>query len=64
MTYAFLGQVEEAIADFQQALLIAREIGDRRGEGSRPGQSGPGLYSLGQVDKAIAHYQQALAHRP
>ena len=30
--------VEEAIEHYEQALAIAREIGDRRGEGDRPGQ--------------------------
>jgi tetratricopeptide (TPR) repeat protein len=32
LDYADLGQVERAVEYYEQALAIAREIGDRRGE--------------------------------
>ena len=56
MPIADLGQVDQAIEHYQQALVIAREIGDRRGEGNRlgnlgiaycrPGPGGPGHRAL------------------
>ena len=47
LAYSDLGQVERAIEYHEQALVIAREIGDRRGEGSRPGQPGECLQRPG-----------------
>jgi tetratricopeptide (TPR) repeat protein len=58
--YSDLGQVEKAIGYYEQALVIAREIGDRRGEGNRLGNLGSAYYQLGQVDTAIGYYDQAL----
>ena len=58
--YSDLGQVDKAIEYHEQALVIAREIGDRRGEGSRLGNLGSAYYHLGQVEKAIEYYEQAL----
>ena len=55
-----LGQHPKAIEYHQQALDIAREIGDRRLEGNTLGNLGNGYRALGQFDKAIAHHQQAL----
>ena len=43
-----------------QALVIAREIGDRRGEGNHLGNLGNAYLRLGEVRKAIEHYEQAL----
>ena len=60
IAYADLGQVEQAIEHYQQALEIAREIGDRRGEGNCLGNLGIAYADLGQVEQAIQHYQQAL----
>ena len=52
--------MEQAIQHYQQALEIAREIGDRRGEGNCLGNLGNAYADLGQVEQAIQHYQQAL----
>ncbi|MCC6896781.1 MAG: DUF4062 domain-containing protein, partial [Anaerolineae bacterium] len=38
--YSDLGQVQQAIDHYQQALIISREIGDRRGEGNHLGSLG------------------------
>jgi tetratricopeptide (TPR) repeat protein len=38
--YRDLGQVEKAIEQYEQALAIAREIGDRQSEGSWLGNLG------------------------
>ena len=59
-----LGQVEKAIGYYEQRLVIAREIGDRRGEGNALGNLGIGLRRFGQVEKAIGYYEQAVGHRP
>ncbi len=58
--YKDLGQVEKAIEYYQAALLISKEIGDRRGEGNRLGNLGSAYRNLGQVEKAIEYYQAAL----
>jgi tetratricopeptide (TPR) repeat protein len=60
LAYSDLGQVDKAIKYYEQALVIAREIGDSRGEGNRLGYLGIAYYQLGQVDKAIEYYDQAL----
>jgi tetratricopeptide (TPR) repeat protein len=53
--------VEKAIEQYEQALAIAREIGDRQGEGSVLGALGNAYSDLGQVEKANEQYEQALA---
>ena len=44
----------------QKALVIAKEIGNRRGEGNHLGNHGNAYRNLGQVEKAIEYYEQAL----
>ena len=61
MPIRHLGQVAKAIEYYEQALAIAREIGDRRGEGADLGNLGLAYSALGQVAKAIEYYEQALA---
>jgi tetratricopeptide (TPR) repeat protein len=53
--------METAITYLQQALAIAREVGDKRGEGNRLGNLGSAYYRLGKVETAVTHYQEALA---
>ena len=60
LAYAALGQVAQAIEYYEQALVIAREIGDRRGEGADLGNLGSAYPNLGQVEQAIEYYEQAL----
>ena len=54
-----LAEVGQAIGYYEQRLVIAREIGDRRGEGSALGNLGIAYKDLGQVEKAAALLQQA-----
>jgi tetratricopeptide (TPR) repeat protein len=56
-----LGQVDQAIGYDEQYLAIAREIGDRCGEGAALGNLGLAYAALGQVDQAIGSYEQQLA---
>ena len=58
--YSGLEQVKKAIEYHKQALVIAKEIGDRRGEGNNLGNLGSAYSNLGQVEKAIEYYEQAL----
>ena len=50
----------KAIEYYEQAVAIAREIGDRRGEGKALGNMGSALYSPGDIDNARDYYQQQL----
>jgi len=59
--YGETGQTEKAIEHYQQALAIARETGDRNGEGPWLGNLGNIYGDTGQTEKAIEHTQQALA---
>ena len=61
MIYADLGEARKAIEYYEQALAIAREIGDRRGEGASLGNLGRAYADLGDARKAIEYYEQALA---
>jgi len=44
-----------------QALRIAKEIGDKEGEGNCLCNLGSAYYNLGDYQKAIAFYEQGLA---
>jgi len=59
--YRALGQVARAIEYHEAALAIAREIGDRQGEGAWLGNLGNAYSDLGQVARAIEYHEQALA---
>ncbi len=48
IVYDELGQYQEALAYYEQALAIAQEIGDRRGEKSKLGNIGLVYNHLGQ----------------
>ena len=59
--YYSLGDYRRAIDHHEQSLAIAREIGDRQGEGVALGNLGICYYSLGDYPRAIDHHEQALA---
>ena len=52
--------MEKAIEYYKQALVIARDIDDRRNEGNWISNLGNAYRALGQVEKAIEYYEQAL----
>ena len=52
--------MERAIGSYEQRLAIAREIGDRRGEGRVLGNLGNAYFRLGQVERAIDFWEQAV----
>ncbi|MHC1754303.1 MAG: tetratricopeptide repeat protein [Methanosarcina sp.] len=60
LSYSHLGEPRKAIEYYEQALKIAREIGDRRNEGNRLRNLGSAHYILGEIRKAIEYYEQAL----
>ncbi|MCD4843428.1 MAG: tetratricopeptide repeat protein, partial [Methanosarcinales archaeon] len=60
LAYSDLGQVDTAIEYYDQALVISREIGDRRGEVVWLGSLGNAYGYLGEVEKAIEYYVQGL----
>ncbi|MBN1814448.1 MAG: DUF4062 domain-containing protein, partial [Anaerolineae bacterium] len=59
--YRVLGQVERAIDLHKEALAIARELDDRRREGTQLGNLGRAYRDLGQVERAIELLEEALA---
>ena len=61
LAYADLGDARRAIEFYEQALAIAREIGDRRGEGNALGNLGIAYADLGETRRAIEFYEQRLA---
>jgi tetratricopeptide (TPR) repeat protein len=56
-----MGRYREAIARHEEALAIARDIGDRGGEAAWLGNLGTSYATLGETRRAIDFYQQALA---
>ncbi|BAZ48491.1 TPR repeat-containing protein [Nostoc sp. NIES-4103] len=54
-------QFEAALQSWQQALVIYREIKDRKGEGNALGNLGNAYYALGDYAKAIEYYSSSLA---
>jgi tetratricopeptide (TPR) repeat protein len=60
IAYRSLGDYQKAIEYHEQALVISREIEDRRGEGICLGNLGSAYSDMGQVEKAIEYYEQAL----
>ncbi len=60
VAYSNLDNCRKAIENHEQALSIAREIGDRQGEGRSLGNLGGAYLNLGDHKKAIHYYKQAL----
>jgi tetratricopeptide (TPR) repeat protein len=59
-SYLTLGQTHLAIEYYEQALTIARETGDRNGEGTWLSGLGQCYIALGQTKRAITYFEQAL----
>jgi CHAT domain-containing protein/Tfp pilus assembly protein PilF len=56
-----ISQFEAAFQSWQQALIIYREIKNRRGEGNALGNLGNAYYVLGKYDRAIDYQLQGLS---
>src|SRR5919202_921203 len=61
LVYSNLGEYLKTLELYQQALAIAKEIGDKAGEGTTLNNSGNAYLYLGEYPKALEFYQQALA---
>jgi tetratricopeptide (TPR) repeat protein len=59
-TYYRIGRYEDAIAQHQERLNIARQINNREEEGAALGNLGNIYASLGQHEQAIIHHSQHL----
>jgi tetratricopeptide (TPR) repeat protein len=59
--YHALGQYERAIQFHEQALVMARQIGQRQVEGSILGNLGREHRALGQYERAMQLYEESLA---
>jgi len=57
---AMLGETRRAIEFYEQRLVIAQEIGDRRGEGNALWNMSLSLDKLGERAQAITCAEQAL----
>lgn len=58
------GDLQEAMKHYDEALVIARRVGDRRREGRHLGNIGNVHFHLGEYDEALERFQEALAvHR-
>jgi DNA-binding SARP family transcriptional activator len=58
--YRSLGRAPEAAEHYEAALTIARQMGDRAGEGAALGNLGRAYRDLGKMDGAIACNEEAL----
>ncbi len=58
--YRDQGQQDQALKQYQQALVITREIGDRAMEGTTLNNIGVELQAQGQQDQALNQYRSAL----
>src|SRR5215468_12536748 len=58
-----LGDRDGALDDFQQALPILHQVGDRAGEATALSNIGLVCYLRGDGDNALRYYQQALPIR-
>ena len=59
--YDSLGKFQEAIEYCNQHLSIAKEVGDRAGEGQAYGNLGIAYRSLGKFQEAIEYHNQHLS---
>jgi tetratricopeptide (TPR) repeat protein len=56
-----LGQFEKAVEYHQKHFAIAKEVGDRAGQGRAYGNLGIAFKSLGQFEKAVEYHNKHLA---
>jgi tetratricopeptide (TPR) repeat protein len=58
-----IGDRDGALGDYEQALPIARDVGDRAGEATTLNNMGSVHWARGDLPAALDHYQQALPIR-
>lgn len=58
LAYDRMGEAEKSVGYQKQALVIAREIGDRQMEGQALGNLGQAYAALGELDEGIGYYEQ------
>jgi tetratricopeptide (TPR) repeat protein len=58
--YHARGQYDQALQNYQQALVIHREVGNRPMEGATLSNIGETYQAQGQYDQALENFQQAL----
>ncbi len=58
--YTIMGQFEQAMQFYKEALAIACDVGDRREEGLQLGYLGQAYHALGQSNRATKYCQKAL----
>ncbi|MCO5207958.1 MAG: tetratricopeptide repeat protein, partial [Anaerolineae bacterium] len=56
LTLATLGRLEEAISHYKAALKLARNINDKKGQGTKLGNLGNAYADLGRIEEAIDQY--------
>jgi tetratricopeptide (TPR) repeat protein len=54
------GLYDQALENYQQALIIIRDVGGRAGEGTTLNNIGAVYHKQGLYDQALENYQQAL----
>ena len=59
--YHSLGKLQQAIGYYEQALALAREIGDQQSESELSADLGSAYHRLGKLSQAIGHYERYLA---
>ncbi len=59
--YLYRGEYERAVADYQLALSISQEVGDRTGEKMTLNSIGLVYHALGDHEQALEYYRQAVA---
>lgn len=59
-----LDDLEGALGEYQRALTLRQQLGDRADEALTAGTLGLALQQLGRYDEAAAHFDRAIALRP
>ena len=60
LVYDALGDKQKALAYYEQALPLSRQVGDKGGEATTLNNLGGVYDALGDKQKALAYYEQAL----
>ena len=61
--YSALGEKQQALAYYEQALPLRRQVGDKGGEATTLNNLGRRVYRPGRKQQALQYYEQALPLR-